>query len=200
MDHLLAIAVTTLIENYGYLALFLVIGAETAGAPVPGEIALLLGGFLAEQGHLHLSGVVIAATLAVAAGGNLGFALGERGGQKLLEKWGHRIFLPPHRLVAFERHFEKHGNLTVFFARFVIGWRVICCLVAGAFKMDRVRFNIWNALGGLSWSVVMSSVGYFAGANYKAVAHVVGYVGLGLLGALILGVGMLVFLKSHSRD
>jgi len=40
-----------LIETYGYVAVFLLVGAESLGVPVPGETALIVAGTYA--GHTH---------------------------------------------------------------------------------------------------------------------------------------------------
>jgi membrane protein DedA with SNARE-associated domain len=81
-----------LIVTYGYLAVALLVGAESVGIPVPGETALILAAGYA--GHTHqLSAWIIFAAAAAAAilGDNVGFWIGGRGGYRLLRKYGHNV-------------------------------------------------------------------------------------------------------------
>jgi len=81
-----------LIVTYGYLAVALLVGAESVGIPVPGETALILAAGYA--GHTHqLSAWIIFAAAAAAAilGDNVGFWIGGTGGYRLLRQYGHYV-------------------------------------------------------------------------------------------------------------
>ena len=42
------------LATYGYLAIFVIVGLESAGVPMPGETALVAAAILAGEGKLHL--------------------------------------------------------------------------------------------------------------------------------------------------
>ena len=64
------------INSYGYEAVFVLVGLESIGVPIPGETALITAALYAATTH-HLNIAIIIAVAAAAAiiGDNLGFAL-----------------------------------------------------------------------------------------------------------------------------
>ena len=74
----------TVPPGIGYGALAALVGAESAGLPVPGETALVAASMLAAAGHLSLSLVIAVATIAGAAGDNVGYAMGRHLGRDAL--------------------------------------------------------------------------------------------------------------------
>jgi undecaprenyl-diphosphatase len=142
----------------GYGALAALVFAESAGAPVPGETALLTAGLLAGAGHLSLPLVIAVGTGAAILGDNLGYWLGRRGGRAVLLRGG---WLAGHRrraLVKGEEFFARHGGKTVFVGRWVPGVRVVAAVLAGASEMPWRRFVLYNATGALAWAGSVASV------------------------------------------
>jgi membrane-associated protein len=115
-----------LLVEHGYWAVALALLLENAGLPVPGETTLLLASFLAYSEHkLHLPYIMLTAIVAATLGDNIGYLLGHHGGRPLLDRYRH-IFRVPDRVVARgERLFARYGPVTIFFARFIFGMRVI---------------------------------------------------------------------------
>jgi len=100
-----------LIVTYGYLAVALLVGAESVGIPVPGETALILAAGYA--GHTHqLSGWIIFAAAAAAAilGDNAGFWIGGTGGYRLLRRYGHYVGIDETKLKIGRYIFDRHGG------------------------------------------------------------------------------------------
>src|SRR5438445_1793794 len=83
----------------GYPAVTLFIMIESAGIPFPGETMLLLASFYAAVDHrLQIPLVIICAALGAIIGDNIGFLIGKTGGYKLVQRYGHYLFLKPHHL------------------------------------------------------------------------------------------------------
>ena len=180
----MVIAAIKLGTHLGYLVLFGLIGAESAGAPVPGETALITAGILARDGRFHIGLVVAIAAVAAIAGDNLGYLIGRRGGRRLLERPG---FLEGHRselLRKGEPFFEKHGPKAVFLGRWMWGVRLVAAWMAGITRMPWRTFAFWNALGGLSWATSVGLLAYFIGPAVESVVRLVGLAGFGILAAL----------------
>ena len=78
------------ITNYGYLAIFVLMLAESACIPVPSELIMTFGGALAAGAvpgtHLNLIGVILAGTAGNVAGSYIAWAVGRYGGQPLLRR------------------------------------------------------------------------------------------------------------------
>lgn len=155
-------------DRYGYVVIFFGVMLENAGIPVPGETILLAAGFWAYRGGFSLPVVMTVAATGAILGDNLGFALGRRFGIDLVRRYGRYLFITDRRLAKVHRYFERHGNKTVFFARFISGLRVLCALVAGLVRMRWPTFLFYNATGALVWSVVIALIGYFFGHSWDA--------------------------------
>ncbi|PYM86479.1 MAG: hypothetical protein DME09_02290, partial [Candidatus Rokuibacteriota bacterium] len=72
-----------LVEAYGPMLLFLLIFLESAGAPVPGETALIAASLLASRGQLRIGFIIVVATTAAIAGDSAGYWIGRWGGRRL---------------------------------------------------------------------------------------------------------------------
>lgn len=160
-------ALRDFIAAYGYWAVALLLLAESAGLPVPGEIALLLASFLAYSEHqLHLGWIVVVATCATTLGGNLGYALGLYGGRPLLDRYRRFFRIPSTALERGERMITHYGAAAIFFARFIFGMRVIAGPLAGVLRMKWRAFMIFNFLGAAVWVTVIASAGYLFGQHW----------------------------------
>jgi len=181
-----------LLANYGYLAVGLIVMAEGAGIPFPGETVLLLGAAYAGAGNLDLRGVILAAGVGAIAGDNLGYWIGRRGGTALLARYGSLLRLEARHLERAESFFARHGAKTVLFARFVAVLRTVCPLLAGANRMPYRRFVAFNAAGGSLWAVSIGLLGAAFGSQWPRLEHWVGRASL-LLVLILLIVALAVF-------
>ena len=157
------------LASYGYLAVFLLVMAESVGVPVPGETALVGAALYAGSTHkLEIEWIVAAAIAGAILGDNIGFAIGRYGGAKLLLRHGHKIHLDEARLKIGIWLFRRHGGKVVFWGRFVSILRTYAAFLAGANQMDWKRFLFFNAAGGIVWATVFGVLYYeFGGALQK---------------------------------
>jgi membrane-associated protein len=149
--------------HLGYLALLGLIGAESAGIPLPGETALIASGVLASHGDLHIELVVALAAVAAIVGDNIGYLIGRTGGRRLLERPGRLEYHRTEILRRGEPFFERHGPKAVFLGRWVSGLRIASAWLAGMNRMDWPTFLFWNALGGIAWAASIGLGVYFLG-------------------------------------
>jgi membrane-associated protein len=155
------------IVHYGYWAIAVALLIENAGIPVPGETVLLLASFLAFSEHeLQLSWIILVGTVAATLGDNLGYAIGFRGGRPVLERYREWLRLCPASLERGDRLFARYGAVTVFFARFVFGLRILAGPLAGVLRMPWKKFLMFNFLGALVWVTMIASVGYLFGRHW----------------------------------
>jgi membrane protein DedA with SNARE-associated domain len=156
------------IADYGYWAVALALFCESAGIPVPGEITLLLAGFLAYSEHrLHLGWIVVAATCGSTLGGYLGYALGYYGGRPLLERYQSIFRIPPATLKRGEEMFARYGAATIFAARFIFGLRTFAGPLAGVLRMRWQLFALFNFLGAAVWVTAMAGISYLFGQHWR---------------------------------
>jgi len=160
------------VVHYGYWAVGATLLAENAGVPLPGETMLLLASFLAYSEHdLRLPWIILVATFAATLGDNLGFALGYYGGRPLLMRYQTLFKIQDKTLVRGEDVFAHYGAVTILFARFVFGMRVIAGPLAGVLRMPWRKFMVFNFLGAALWVTVISIAGYLFGQHWERLSQ-----------------------------
>jgi membrane-associated protein len=156
--------------NVGYPALALLVGGESLGLILPGETAILAAGVLARDGHLEIVLVIAVAAVAAIVGDNVGYLLGRRGARQLMLVRRGPLREHRARLVREgERFFARYGGRSVFLARWVVVARFTAPWLAGASRMPRREFLLWNAVGGITWSATVALAGYALGAAASAI-------------------------------
>ncbi len=163
-----------LLRTYGYGLLFLVVGLESLGVPVPGETALIAAAALAARGHMKIALVVAVAAAAAILGDAGGYWIGRRGGIAFVRRYGRIFRMNDAKLEHVKRFFERHGAKTVFFGRFIALLRTWAALFAGMGCMPYGRFTIYNASGGIVWAGTFGAIGYLFGRNLERLQSIVG--------------------------
>lgn len=164
------------LNTLGYPAVALFVMIESSGIPFPGETMLLLASFTAAiDQKLQIPLVIACAALGAIIGDNIGYTVGRTGGHAFVQRFGRYLFLKPSHLERAERFFEKHGDKTVFFGRFVAVLRAWAAFLAGLNRMRWPSFLLYNAAGGIIWAIIYGCLGFYAGRlfhdNFGAVEH-----------------------------
>ena len=179
-------SIGSLIESYGYLAVFVLVGAESLGVPLPGETALITAAIYA--GHTHRLNpwlIFLVASAAAIIGDNIGYWIGDKGGYRLARRYGSKVRLDERKLKIARYLFDRHGGKVVFFGRFVSVLRTYAAFLAGTSKMRWRRFLPANAAGGIVWAAVWTLAAYLAG---NALQRASGTINLILVGAAVAGI------------
>ncbi len=179
---------TTLIASYGYYIVFALVAVESFGIPLPGETSLVTAAAFAALGRLSLAGVILAAAAGAIVGDNAGYWIGRKGGIALVRRYGARFGLDDGKLERARGFFERHGAKTVFIGRFVALLRSWAAALAGVSRMSYGTFMLWNALGGVTWSLIFGALGYLFGRNLPRLEKYVGQLSLALVLLFVLGV------------
>ncbi|RJS93550.1 DedA family protein [Salinisphaera sp. Q1T1-3] len=163
-------ALIAFIEQFGLLAVFILSALESACIPIPSELVVPPAGFMAAQGALSLTAVVIAATLANTLGSWIAYTVGRRGGRPLIARYGRYVRLNESHLDQAEHWFARHGEATVFIARLLPAFRTFISLPAGIGRMPLGRFLIYSLLGALPWNLALAVAGYELGVHWDVIA------------------------------
>ena len=183
-----------------YLVVGLVIGLESLGVPLPGEIALVSAALLASHHTLDINpvGVGAAATIGAVVGDSIGYSIGRRFGMSLFERLGRRFpkhFGPGHVALA-KQFFTRWGMWAVFFGRFIALLRIFAGPLAGALKMPYSHFLAANASGGLIWAGGTTAVVYYLGLAAEKWLSRFSWIGLVL--AVVIGVVFTMVMKDRT--
>ncbi|MBU2667977.1 DedA family protein [Actinoplanes bogorensis] len=171
-----------------YLLIGLLAFGEAAafvGLVLPGETALIVGGVLAATGHISLPVLLVLAVLAAVAGDSVGYEIGRHGGPAIMSSRAGR-FVGAKRWAAAEAFTRRHGGWSVFLGRWVGLARALTPALAGMTRMPYRKFLLFNATGGILWSVAVVLAGYFAGASWPHVSALLGNVTYVVVAAVLI--------------
>jgi membrane protein DedA with SNARE-associated domain len=190
--------ISHLIEVYGYAAVFLLVGAESLGIPVPGETALIFAGAYAGHTHrLSFWGIFAVAVAGAVIGDNIGFWIGHRFGYALARRYGHYVWLNERKLKIGRYLFDAHGQKVVFFGRFVSILRTYAAFLAGSSRMRWDKFLPANAAGAIVWAGAFTSAAYLAG---NAITHLSGTFDLVIGGVALFGITIMLLVVGHQMN
>jgi undecaprenyl-diphosphatase len=173
-------------SGIGYPLLFGFVFAESAGALVPGETALIVAAALAGNGKLSLPIVIALAALGAVLGDNLGYLIGRTALRRLLARRGAIRSRRARAIQRGEAYFNRHARAAVFFGRWLPGLRVVAAWLAGTNAMPWPRFLLWNTLGGISWAATVGAAAFFIGRSATGALGLIGFAGLGAAGIIAL--------------
>ena len=196
-----------LISQYGYLAVFVLMLAESACIPVPSEVIMMFGGALAAgafpgEQPPSLIGVVAAGVLGNVAGSYLAWAVGKYAGRAAIGRWGRRIGIREHEIDRAVAWFERHGPVAVLVGRVIPVIRTFISLPAGWARMRPVRFGVYTTAGCIPWIGGLAWAGYAAGANWQHVQRLVNgpaYAIAGLIGLLVIAGIIVIIVRRRKR-
>jgi membrane protein DedA with SNARE-associated domain len=146
------------IATYGYLAIFVLMLAESACIPVPSELIMTFGGALAAGAvpgtSLNLAGVILAGTAGNVVGSYVAWAVGRYLGWPALTRLtrgrrGGRGWLRERDLDRAVGWFGRHGGKAVLIGRVLPVIRTFISLPAGIAGMAPVRFGVYTTIGGV---------------------------------------------------
>ncbi len=172
-------------STLGPAGVFLLMVLEGIGLPFPSEVIMVFAGFLS-TGNL---GLFILYALSGSTGGFVGnlllYYISVYGGRPLILFIGKYVGLKEEHLVRTEKWFDAKGEWTVFFGRFVPGFRSYMSIPAGVSKMNIVKFSIFTFSGSLIWSTALAAGGYVLGKSWNTLVPIIEKIGLFLLAIFI---------------
>ena len=164
----------SVITSVGTIGVILIIFCETGlliGLVLPGDSLLFTAGVFCAKTidgkHLNLAVILIGTAVAAVLGGQVGYLFGAKVGAPLFERPDSRLFKRRYVTRSAE-FFEKYGVAKgILLARFVPIVRTLINPFAGVIKADPAAFALWNAVGGVVWTVLVTLLGWGLGKSIK---------------------------------
>ncbi len=199
MSFLSGHALESLVQDYGYLTVFLGIMLESLGLPLPGE-SLMIGAaiYAATSHHLNIFILVPLAAAGAICGDQAGYFIGYWIGFRVLARWGRKLGLTDERLELGRFLFRKYGGGVVFLGRFVAFLRTFAAVLAGANKMRWHTFLLWNSLGGIAWTSLYGFGAYLLGDAARQISGPAG-IALAVIGAAALLSAVILVKRNETR-
>jgi membrane protein DedA with SNARE-associated domain len=171
----LALLVSNYIQHFTYAGLLLVLILCGLGLPVPEDVALLAGGFMAHRGITQYPITLAVAFIGVIAGDNTLFYVGRKFGSGLVAHFGIGRPKSQRQIDRLKRFMARNGHMAIFYARFLAGVRALVYLTAGSLGVvSPLRFFIYDSLGALISVPIVVSLGYLFGGQIESIVHYLG--------------------------
>lgn len=184
--------ITNLLYHFTYVGLFGLLIAAGLGVPIPEDITLLTGGYLARQGITSLWPTLIVGYAGVVIGDLLIFRLGRKLKERVYTHKRLGKLFTPKRRAWIEEHFRKRGVLTVVIGRHTAGLRAPTFLVAGASGMPTWKFLLADGLSSIVTVPAVTYLGYLLADNLEKAKRHIHQVELWALAGLV-ALGAVVF-------
>ena len=155
--------------RYGYVAIFLLMLAESACIPFPSEVTMLVAGWYSATGDLNFFWAGAAGVVGNLVGSWIAYAVGRSTGRGLLDRYGRYILIRSHDIDRAEVWWEKYGEAATFFSRLLPVIRTFISLPAGIARMPFGKFSIYTFLGVIPWTYALTYVGVVVEGNWERV-------------------------------
>ncbi len=169
--------ILNIMEQFGYLGVFLLVAIENIFPPIPSEVILLFGGFMTTYTKLKVFGMVISSTLGSVVGALILYYIGKIFNKEKLKKIisgkiGKILKLKNSDIDKADKWFDTKGQKTVFFCRFIPIIRSLISIPAGMSEMPIVKFLIYTIAGSLIWNTILIIIGSVVGNNWTNIVSI----------------------------
>lgn len=158
--------VLNLIQNYGYLGMFLGMVLEAVIIVIPSELILATGGILASQEIFSFWGAFLVGLFGSVFCAVIIYAMGYYGGKGFAKKYGKYFFMKEEDLDKTDTWFEKYGLIAACIGRNVPIIRTLISLPIGITRLSFKRFLIYTLIGSVPWTFVFVYFGFALGNNW----------------------------------
>src|SRR3989344_1846707 len=172
-DKLLSLPIPVL-QLWGYPIVFLSALLEATpffGILIPGQTIVIIGGFYAKLGVLNIYYVIFLSALGAIIGDLVGYILGRSYGYSFIRDYGKYFFFKKEYFKRTKELMNEHTGKTIIIGRFNSITRAFAPFVAGSSKVPFKKFLFYNIVGGISWGIFFSLVGYIFGEAYKVASR-----------------------------
>ncbi len=169
--------ILSMMNQFGYIGVFLLIAIENIFPPIPSEVILLFGGFMTTYSELNIILMIIFATLGSLLGAIVLYYIGKILNKERLKKIvsgkiGKVLRLKNSDIDKADEWFDTKGNKTVFFCRFIPIVRSLISIPAGMSEMPLGKFFLYTTTGSLIWNTVLIVIGSIVGENWQSILNI----------------------------
>lgn len=182
-----------LINNYGYIIIFLSLFLELIALPLPGEILMGYCGFLIYNGSLNYTLSIITAALGAICGITLSYFIGKLLGVPFFHKYGKYVHLTPEKLDKISGWFDRFGNKLLTIAYFIPGVRHITGYVSGITRISFKKFAVHAYLGAIIWTLTFIILGKTLGSDWNSIEKYTSKYFIIALGIIVI-IGVIIYL------
>ena len=161
-----------IIGSMGYPGIMFLMFIESTFIPLPSELVIPPAGYLISQNQMSWTGVIASGTLGSVLGAVFNYTIAMYLGRPFILKYGRYFGISQSHFIKGENFFLKHGNISTFIGRLILGVRHYISFPAGLCKMKIGKFCFYTALGAGIWVWILTYIGYFVGNNKEKIIEV----------------------------
>ncbi len=197
MTEILVDQVVNWIGVSGYAGLVVLMTLESMVAPLPSEAVMPFAGLPIYEGTFSFVGVILFSVAGSLIGSIISYYAGLYGGRPFVTKFGKYFLLDIRDLEMTEKFFNRYGDKTIFFGRFVPVVRHPISIPAGAGEMKAGIFILYTAVGAGVWSSLLAYAGFRLKRHWEEIRHY-GQTMDWVVAAILLA-GLAYFIYRHVR-
>lgn len=186
-----------------YLIFFVVAYAENVMPPVPGDVLVAFGGYLAAEQIVGFTPLLMVTTVSSVFGFMTMFYIGRYFGDRIEEQrkrfWLMR-FIDVKYFDKGKRWMHNWGQGVILANRFLAGTRSVISLTAGMVKMKVSSTILSSTVSSLLWNFVLLWFGWFVNENWQTIGHYLNIYGwIILIGLIMLFAARFIYQKLKSN-
>lgn len=191
--------IVSLVDNFGYMGVFIAVFLEYACLPLPSEVLLPFVGLLAATGRISLIGAIFVSILGGILGSLTCYSIGYFGGSLIIESL-QRKFPSSRKSINKINHFIiKYQKSSVFLTRLVPLTRTYISLVVGTLKFDIIPFVLYSLGGIILWNTILIVIGYFLGENTTLISKILKDYSFIVIGLIIVAFIYFLYQKASKK-
>ncbi|PIV42303.1 MAG: DedA family protein [Nitrospirae bacterium CG_4_10_14_0_8_um_filter_41_23] len=160
------------IGSMGYPDIMALMFVESTFIPLPSELVIPPAGYLISQDQMSWAGVIVSGTVGSLLGALFNYAIAVYLGRPFILKYGKYFGITQKHLLKGENFFLRHGNISIFIGRLILGVRHYISFPAGLCRMNLGKFCLYTTFGAGLWVGVLAYIGYFVGNNKERIMEV----------------------------
>jgi membrane protein DedA with SNARE-associated domain len=160
------------IGTVGYPGIVLLMFIESTFIPLPSELVIPPAGYLISQNKMSWAGVILSGTVGSVLGALFNYAIAVFFGRPFILKYGKYFGVSQKHFEKGETFFLKHGHISTFIGRLILGVRHYISFPAGLCRMNLLEFSFFTAFGAGIWVWILAYIGYFVGNNKDKILEV----------------------------
>lgn len=158
--------VLNLINECGYIGMFLGMVLEAVIIIIPSELILATGGILASKKIFSFWGAFFTGLIGSVFCAIIIYFMGYFGGSAFSRKYGKYFFMKEDEVDKSNSWFEKYGLLASCIGRNFPIIRTLISLPVGVARLSFFKFILYTTLGSIPWTFVFVYFGYALGNNW----------------------------------
>lgn len=159
-----------------YTVFFAIAYLENIMPPIPGDVLVAFGGYMAAEGIIHIWPIYLLTTVASVIGFMSMYGIGYYGGYQLRINPSGPIrwllyVVDEHYIEKARRWMNRWGQGVVLANRFLAGTRSVISLTAGISHTPVYKTVVSSTLSSMAWNAILLGFGWFVHQNWQVIGY-----------------------------